>query len=114
MFLLIPDHVSSCLTEEPTTGLDASCALMLGQVLAKLAEEHRGAGEPDPRLSTCAGHVHTVHTRHVRRSLINHMISPGFTKVPQDFRSFGPLVHLTDLFSLFIDFIVLHCRVGGF
>lgn len=24
--------------EEPTTGLDASCALMLGQVLAKLAE----------------------------------------------------------------------------
>lgn len=25
--------------QEPTTGLDASCALMLGQVLAKLAEE---------------------------------------------------------------------------
>ena len=56
--------------------------------------EHRGASEPDPRLSTCAGHVHTVHTRHVRRSLINHMISPGFTKVPQDFQilwSFGSL-----------------------
>ena len=25
--------------QKPTTGLDASCALMLGQVLAKLAEE---------------------------------------------------------------------------
>lgn len=71
------------MSEEPTTGLDASCALMLGQVLAKLAEEP-GAGEPGS--CTCAAH-HTSQIFEKFDESLNHMISPGFNKVPQDLGS---------------------------
>ena len=42
--------------KEPTTGLDASCALMLGRVMAQLAEAERKRGSCTlPPLVRCAG-----------------------------------------------------------